>query len=192
MSGHHHPDDGGAGPAPVTAGRRNLELKARLDALDAARHIAQRLATEPPRTQIQTDVYFHCRQGRLKLRHIEGSTAQLVSYSRPDQREVSLSRYRLVDMPDAAGVEQALADALGVWLTVRKRREIHMYHNVRIHLDEVDDLGTFLEFEAVLGPTADEPTSQQRLDFLIQQFDIRPDSLIDHSYSDMLAARSDE
>jgi predicted adenylyl cyclase CyaB len=189
MSARNDQSDHGFGPAPAAEERRNLELKARLDSLDVARQVARRLATEPRRTQIQTDVYFHCRHGRLKLRHIEGDTAQLVSYSRPDQREVSLSRYRLAEVPDAVAVEQALADALGVWLTVRKCREIYMYFNVRIHLDQVDGLGAFLEFEAVLGPTADEPTSQQRLDFLIQQFNIRPNALIDQSYSDMLAAR---
>jgi adenylate cyclase class IV len=37
-----------------------------------------------------------------------------------------------------------------------QRREIYLYHNVRIHLDEVEDLGTFLEFEAVLGPNVDD------------------------------------
>ena len=38
-----------------------------------------------------------------------------------------------------------LAEALGVRSVVRKRREIYLYHNVRIHLDEVCDLGRFLE-----------------------------------------------
>jgi predicted adenylyl cyclase CyaB len=191
MSTRNDQSDDGACPSPSAEARRNLELKARLDSLDTARQIAQRLATEQRRTQVQTDVYFHCRHGRLKLRHIKGSSAQLVSYTRPDQQEISLSRYRLAEVPDAVAVEQALADALGIWLSVRKCREIYMYHNVRIHLDQVEGLGVFLEFEAVLGPTADEPTSQQRLDFLTHQFGIRPESLIEKSYSDMLAAAAD-
>jgi predicted adenylyl cyclase CyaB len=188
MSMRKSQSDEGAHPTPSEDAHRNLELKARLESLDTARQIAQRLATEQQPTQVQTDVYFHCRHGRLKLRHIQGGAAQLVSYTRPDQQEVALSRYRLAEVPDAAAVEQALTDALGVWLSVRKCREIYMYHNVRIHLDQVEGLGAFLEFEAVLGPTADEATSQQRLDYLSQQFGIRPESLIEHSYSDMLAA----
>jgi len=37
---------------------------------------------------------------------------------------------------------------------VSKRREIYLWHNVRIHLDAVTGLGSFVEFEAVLGRSA--------------------------------------
>jgi predicted adenylyl cyclase CyaB len=187
MSVRDDQPDGRAGLAPTAELRRNLELKARLESLETARQVARRLATEQQQRQVQTDVYFHCRHGRLKIRHIEGGPAQLLWYARPDQQEVALSQYRLAEVPDAAAVELALAGALGIWLSVRKCREIYMYHNVRIHLDQVEGLGEFLEFEAVLGPTADEPTSQQRLDFLSSQFGIRPESLVEKSYSDLLA-----
>ena len=48
----------------------NIELKARLRNLPAARQIAQRLATNYLGVQQQTDTYFHCTQARLKLREI--------------------------------------------------------------------------------------------------------------------------
>jgi predicted adenylyl cyclase CyaB len=59
-----------------------------------------------------------------------------------------------------------LAAALGVRGVVRKRREIHHYHNVRIHLDDVEGLGTFVEFEAVLSPHNDEAAAHADLEML--------------------------
>ena len=50
---------------------RNIELKARLADLDAARKTAVAIATERLGTQHQVDTYFHCRHGRLKLRQID-------------------------------------------------------------------------------------------------------------------------
>ncbi len=134
---------------------RNVELKARLADLAAARKIAQRLATEHLGVQQQVDTYFHCPHGRLKLRKIDSRTAQLVWYSRPDEAGAKASDYLLVDVPDPAP-ETGAFRALGVLVVVAKRREIFLHHNVRIHLDEVSGLGTFLEFEAVLDPSIDD------------------------------------
>jgi predicted adenylyl cyclase CyaB len=91
----------------------------------------------------------------------------------------------------AAGepLEQALTAALGTWIVVRKRREVFLHYNVRIHLDEVESLGSFLEFEAVLGPDADAALSQNRLDFLTREFGLTDETLLDRSYSDLLAAK---
>ena len=111
-----------------------------------------------------------------------------MSYTRPDRPDAALSRYHLVEVPDAAALEEALAAALGIWVVVRKRREIFLYHNVRIHLDQVEGLGCFLEFEAVLGSPDDETISRTRLDFLSRHFELSPDCLLQGSYSDMLAA----
>jgi len=168
-----------------TGVRRNIELKARLDSLDEARRTAQRLATDHPGVQIQTDTYFHCPDGRLKLREIEGEPAQLVWYARPDQRQAAASRYLLVTVPDPAGLKQALTAALGVRGVVRKQREVFLYRSVRIHLDEVDGLGQFLEFEAVLGPAGDESSGHALIDQLVGQFGITESSLLEKSYGDM-------
>ena len=39
---------------------------------------------------------------------------------------------------------------LGVRACVRKRREVWLYRNARIHLDTVDGLGCFVEIEVVV------------------------------------------
>ena len=171
--------------------RCNVELKARLQSLDAARDLARHLATDQLPDQHQVDTYFHCRQGRLKLREINGAPAQLISYQRPDTTAAKASRYYLIDVPDPAAMLQGLTAALGVIVRVEKHREIYFYHNVRIHLDRVERLGTFLEFEAVL--TSDDALGQGEalVAWLQEKFSIEPTELLTHSYSDMLLAATE-
>ncbi len=103
------------GSADVSGGplARNIELKARLVSLDAARATAARLATEELGLEIQVDTYFVCRQGRLKLRQIDGSRAQFVWYARLDRPDAKASDYRLVSVSEPEPLKAALAEALG-------------------------------------------------------------------------------
>jgi predicted adenylyl cyclase CyaB len=166
--------------------RRNLELKARHPDLAAARETVRRLGAQPAGTEDQTDTFFHVPQGRLKLREIDGRPAVLIWYDRPDDEGVRPSRYHLVTVEDPAGLRAALAAGLGVRGQVRKRREIFLWHNVRVHLDEVAGLGTFVEFEAVLSPTEDEAISQARLDRLGETLAIDSSLRVSRSYVDLL------
>jgi adenylate cyclase, class 2 len=183
---------------------RNVELKARLRDLQAAGEIACRLATGHLGVQQQVDTYFHCPHGRLKLREITdfgdshlagslarraGAKAQLVWYSRPDEAGAKASDYLLVDVPDPARLKQALAGALGVQVVVSKRREIYLHRNVRIHLDEVAGLGTFLEFEAVLDPSIDDSAGRAQVQALEAEFGVAPSDILAESYSDLLLQR---
>jgi len=170
--------------------RRNIELKARLRDPVAARSAAEGLANRPVELQTQCDTYFHCASGRLKVREIEGRPAQLIWYQRADQTEAKRSDYRLVELSDGPGLIAALAAAMGIRAVVRKRRRIYLHRNVRIHLDEVDGAGSFLEFEAVLSDPPDESESRRLLDALAGRFNLTPDDLLRGSYGDMLAAPS--
>ncbi len=75
---------------------------------------------------------------------------------------------------------------MGVVNMVRKRREIYLWHNVRIHLDDVEGLGQFLEFEAVLSAEIDDAAGRRQLETLMAQFNIRPEDLLAGSYTDMI------
>ena len=81
-----------------------------------------------------------------------------------------------------------LAAALGVRVEVGKRREIFLYHNVRIHLDEVARLGTFVEFEAVQTGAVSAEESRRYLDELTRLLEIGPEDAVASSYGDLLAA----
>ncbi len=166
---------------------KNIELKARLPDPSAARTVAEAITTKRIGMQHQIDTYFRCRDGRLKLRQIDGLSAVLIWYCRADTPDPSCSDYELVPVANPETLKAALTAALGVCAVVEKRREIFFYHNVRIHLDEVVALGHFLEFEAVLGSESDEDAGRGQLAFLAEQFAVEPRNLLARSYGDMAA-----
>jgi predicted adenylyl cyclase CyaB len=172
---------------------RNIELKARIRDLGRARATAERLATARLGIEQQRDTYFGCRTGRLKLRAIEGRALQLIAYQRADRPDAKASDYRLVNVADldvATNLRELLDAALGTLIVVEKSREIFLYQNVRIHLDEVAELGSFIEFEAVLGGAVDDATAHQQVMWLTRQFEVGAADLISGSYSDMLLERA--
>src|SRR5271157_3757671 len=92
---------------------RNIELKAFLHDLPAARRVAETLATQRLGIQEQIDTYFRCANGRLKLRQISGQTAQLVWYVRPSDPRPKASDYHLVPAPHPETLIAALRAAMG-------------------------------------------------------------------------------
>jgi adenylate cyclase, class 2 len=142
----------------VTPARRNVELKAR-DA-DPAATLARALALGACDEGVltQRDTYFARARGRLKLREQAGGReagARLIAYVRPDDDAARTSAYRLAEVGDPEALRDALDAALGTLVVVDKRRHLLLYENVRIHLDEVDGLGSFVELEAVAGAESD-------------------------------------
>src|SRR5262245_6265815 len=191
---------------------RNIELKARVSDLTAAREIAIVMATEYLGVQQQTDTYFHCPQGRMKLREIveveplpplvapeirtagcdrrdAAKRAQLIWYDRTDAFSARESDYQITEVLEPERIRELKAQ-MGIHAVVSKRREIFLFHNVRIHLDEVAQLGAFIEFEAVLGSGSDESAGQAQLAALRDHFHILPGDLLSTSYADLLAERT--
>jgi predicted adenylyl cyclase CyaB len=170
----------------MTAPNRNIELKARCRVLRAAAEAAASLGAVRIGKLEQTDTYFRAPTGRLKLRETTCRPAELIWYDRADSPEFRDSEYYVVPVSDAPRMKAALGHAMGLRGVVRKRRELWMYENVRIHLDEVEDLGTFVEFEAVITCADDELDSMQRLDALSHAMAIVSDDRVSQSYSDLL------
>ena len=169
--------------------RANLELKARCADLERARERAQALATVWIGTDEQTDTYFVTRTGRLKLRESSLSGAQLIPYFRPDERAAKRSDYQVIALEDGPALARMLGAMLGVHRVVRKRREIALYENVRIHLDRVEGLGTFLELEAVWdGGEGGRQAQERKLAFLRERLGVRDEDVIAGSYETLLGA----
>lgn len=171
----------------MSAPRRNLELKAR--DRDPARSLAacREIGAEDRGTLTQRDTYFEVPRGRLKLRE-EPDAATLIAYERPDLEGNKESRYRLVAVPDPAALREALATTLGVAVVVSKSRRLFTYEGVRIHLDRVDELGDFIEFEGVAADGEDPSRFADLLDHLRSRLEIRDEDLLRASYSDLIRA----
>jgi predicted adenylyl cyclase CyaB len=136
----------------------------------------------------QRDTYFHVPAGRLKLREQTGDIPHLIAYARADQTQQRESRYRIVEVPDALGLKAALSVSLGVKIVVTKSRHLLLWKSVRIHIDEVEGLGNFLELEAVAPMDSDLDQERELIQRLRLDLDIDDGDLIATSYSDLLLA----
>ncbi len=176
---------------------RNIEIKAACDDLDRIRAAAQEMSARAASIEEQCDTYFQTARGRLKLRrrllNSEGESAgagdeqfELIWYQRPDTTTAKGSDYYLIPVIDGTELRRLLADGLGILAEVRKRRTVYLWRNVRIHLDEVERLGSFIELEAIVDEACGETSARAKIDHLCKALEILPDQLIDVSYSDLL------
>jgi homotetrameric cytidine deaminase len=165
----------------------NVELKARCaDLQDAAARCAGLGAADEGLLE-QRDTYFAARLGRMKLREIAGATSELLVYQRSDDPEPAESSYLRVPVPAPAELIEALEASLGPpVVVVSKRRRLFLLEGVRIHLDQVDDLGTFVEFEAVLPDAGDLETARAKVARLRSELQIADGDLISVGYADLL------
>lgn len=167
---------------------KNIEFKARcLDHVPIKAYLAEVNARYVGEDH-QVDTYFHVPKGRLKLR--EGTIERsLIFYQRPDQAGPKQSDVKLyaVEGETSEALRALLDQALGIKVVVDKRRHIYFINNIKIHLDTVDGLGTFLEVEAIdRTGDVDAEVLHQQCEHLLMQFSVAEDDLITHSYSDML------
>jgi homotetrameric cytidine deaminase len=173
------------------AASRNIEFKAR-DAQPARTlELALGLGAEDRGEIAQTDTYFARARGRLKLREQQPGDAELIQYRRADTPGARESEYRRVPTADAAALRDALDAALGTLVVVEKRRRLLLHENVRIHIDEVEGLGSFVELEAVAQPDSDLSADQDKIGRLRAELGIGDDALVAQSYSDLLLETPD-
>jgi homotetrameric cytidine deaminase len=165
---------------------RNVELKAHDP--DPARTLERALAAGAAEHGLlrQRDTYFAVSRGRLKLREEDPGGATLIAYDRPDAAAERVSDYRLVPVAEPEALRDALAAANGVAVVVVKRRRLLLWETVRIHLDEVRGLGSFLELEAVAAPGSDLTRERAQVAHLRAALEIRDEALVEGSYADAL------
>jgi adenylate cyclase class IV len=163
---------------------RNVEIKAKVEALAP---IEQQLRTRhgEPRLLVQRDTFFGCAAGRLKLRE-EGGAAELIFYSRSSAAGVRESRYWRSSVADAASMTALLAAASGVEGVVQKRRLLFLVGQTRVHLDEVEGLGSFVELEVVLRGEQRVADGERIAGELMADLGISPSALVGPAYVELL------
>ena len=168
---------------------RNLEVKATVSSLADVRRRLRALPGATRQASLrQTDWYFRVPAGRLKVRQVDSRRdGELIAYLRPDRRTARTSEFQRLPTADAAGTTRLLGRMLGSRGCVRKRREVWLYRNARIHLDTVEALGRFIEIEVVV--TDGMTQARAVLGELKVLLGIRPEDLIAGSYGELPAKR---
>jgi len=165
----------------------NLEIKAKYPSLARARKISRTLGARFGGTLKQTDTYFKVKQGRLKLREINAKQLELIFYRRENARGSRYSDYVVLELKKKVVAKRVLNSLFETMVIVRKKRELFLYKNSRIHIDSVAELGGFIEFEVLV--VRGKKQAQQLMSFLRSKFGIDSSMLIAGSYSDLLLKR---
>jgi len=165
---------------------RNIEIKARIESTDSIFSRAAATADSGPIRILQDDTFFACENGRLKLRRFSTGQGELIFYRRADLKGPKESFYIIshTNSPDA--LCDCLSLAYGQVGRVRKTRILFLAGRTRIHLDQVEGLGDFLELEVVLEEGEDAAMGLAIAKDLMQKLGILPEQLLESAYIDLL------
>jgi adenylate cyclase, class 2 len=172
-----------------TPQRTNLEIKARIDDPEAALAVCRALEAVDEGEFTQVDTYFTLGRHRLKLREMLNGENYLIGYSRPDVAGARKSQFRMAPVKAARTVKSLLSRQWGVKAIVSKTRRVFIWmERVRIHIDHVQELGDYLEFEAMLDEPGgyDDATAALDLARLSHDFALRDADLIGGSYANLI------
>lgn len=165
----------------------NIEIKAKCSSHDKIRKILRANNARFCGMDKQIDTYFKVMQGRLKLR--EGKLENyLVYYERENKKQAKQSSVMLFKTEKNSELKEILAKSLGILAKLEKYREIYSIKNVRFNLDNVRDLGTFVEIEVrqVQGKNMEKKKLLQQCSYYKNLLNIQKNDLIAGSYSDLL------
>lgn len=165
---------------------QNVEIKAYLQKPAMLRTRVEELADDGATRLEQEDVFFDSANGRLKLRKFGDGGAELIYYERRDDRGPVESQYMKIPVEDGSRIEAMLSVALGVRGTVRKRRDLYRIGQTRVHIDEVDGLGSFLELEVELDGSQSTEAGREIARGLMDDLGVSDGDLIGEAYIDLL------
>jgi predicted adenylyl cyclase CyaB len=168
---------------------RNVEIKARIESLEALAETVAAIADEGPIEMFQDDTFFMCERGRIKLRALSETEGQLIFYQRPNEKGPKESSYIVSPTAAPDSLREALLLAYGQAGRVRKHRTLYVVGRTRVHLDRVEGLGQFVELEVVLCDGEDTTAGIEEAQRLMAVLGISSTQLLDGAYVDLLAQR---
>ncbi len=168
----------------------NIEIKAVLKNRPAVEAAAARLADHGPELIQQEDIFFNCDGARLKLRILGPDRGELIRYQRDNVAETRRSRYLIARTSDPRVLLDILTQTLGTAGIVRKARTLYLIGQTRVHLDQVENLGDFLELEVVMRDGQSEEEGKRIAEDLLSKFGVAKDDLLAEAYVDLLVQKS--
>ncbi len=177
---------------------QNVEYKAELKDLSLARSIVRALGAQFVGVLEQTDRYYRLPEparrpkrpaaspARLKKRETVGEPTQWIYYERANAANPKLSGFKIYTEQEAA--ERFGPGPFEERAVVRKRRELYMLGHIRIHLDRVEGLGEFLEFEAMVSARQSQGACREAVERLRRELAPALGEAIGVGYADLIEA----
>lgn len=167
----------------------NIEIKARVRNFGEIRARAEKLSDTAVQVVPQEDTFFNTSQGRLKLRVLSENKGQLIYYTRPDQEGPKRSHYHISHTSDPENLKRVLEFAYGIRGVVRKTRYLYLVGQTRVHLDEVEGLGQYMELEVVMQEGQSDAEGQAIAEALMASLGVERSELLEDAYMDLLESR---
>ncbi len=164
----------------------NIEVKAKARDFPKQRLLAQQMSDTPPEIIFQVDTFYDIPKGRLKLRSLSPGKGELIYYERANLAGPRPSNYYVAQTTTPESLAGVLAATLRIIGTVTKKRTLYMAGQTRIHMDEVEGLGCFIELEVVLERGQDEAEAARIARELMERLEIANEDLIAQAYVDLL------
>lgn len=164
----------------------NIEIKARVDDIEYVKIRCDKISQGKPFELNQEDTFFKVDKGRLKLRVLSHNRGELIYYLRNNSVGPKRSDYHIYNTNEPEILKNLLEFTLGIRGVVKKKRLLYVVGNTRIHLDEVENLGSFIELEVVLSAEQNENEGKVIANDLMAKLDVNKKDLIDKAYIDLI------
>ena len=166
---------------------KNIELKIYFDDFRKITPLLRKMKAKNNGKLHQVDIYYNCKNGRLKARSIDNKKFEIISYQRPDKNGTKTSSYQVSNIKPTKfkKVKSDLDNKFGEKVIVKKQRTLWIYKHTRIHLDKVYGLGKFLELETVVKKINLEQAKKEYNE-LARQLKVSKYKKYNKSYSDFL------
>lgn len=166
---------------------KNIELKVFINDFREIAPSLRKIGAKYNRKLKQVDTYYDCKNSRLKIRIIDNTIFELISYQRPNRKGTKISNYHVTKIKptEIETIRSGLEHKFGKKVIVKKQRNLWIYKHSRIHLDKVYGLGKFLELETVVKRIT---PSQARKEYneIVNLLNLSKYKEYNKSYSDLL------
>lgn len=167
----------------------NIEIKSRCNDFT---HIISHFASSMGVTRVemrQEDTFFNVPRGKLKMRCDKDGQCELIYYRRSSVDGIMTSSYHRQKVEQPMEKTSELRDRYGIAAVVRKHRIAFIAGHVRVHLDEVESLGKFLEIEVLANSESERNSAKHLARKLMSVLHIEKGDLIEDAYEDLLCYR---
>ena len=165
---------------------KNIEIKAWAGDFNWQKTIAETLCKHPGEQIWQEDIFFNISKGRLKLRIFDSGSGELIYYIRADSSGPKVSQYEISVINEPESLKNILTSSLGVRGVIKKQRTLYKIGLTRIHFDQVEGLGNFIELEFVMQKNTSKKEALKTVENLMEKLEIQDNHLINTAYIDMI------
>ncbi|VDL71580.1 unnamed protein product [Nippostrongylus brasiliensis] len=165
---------------------QSIVLKARVDDIEQAENAIFDLTESLGTFFVQEDVYFNVPNGNLKLRIMHPNRCgQLIYNSLSNKSDHKLSESQVTEVEDVLSIRATLSAALGERGTITKKRRVFTMDDVRIYLDDVDQIGQFIDIAVTLNSSQSD-SCYARAKEIRERLNISEDAVVPVAYLDMM------